>query len=70
MRVVSSKVAAKAIHVTTLAKYKRRYGANAKKKEVVGIIMEVITTKTRTNCNAYCCYLLQGATSKRKTLDI
>lgn len=48
-RVLGSKVLAKAIYVTNLAKYKRRYSANVKKKKIVGIIVEVITTKARTN---------------------
>ena len=64
-RVVGSKVVTKAIHVTNLAECKRRYSANAKKKEVVGIVTKVITTKTRT------LKLLVPITwTKRKTLNI
>ena len=72
-RVVGSKVVAKAVHVTNLAECKRRYGANAKKKEVVGIITEVIATKTRTNRNAThiaATYYMGETTTKRKTLNI
>lgn len=50
-KVIGAKVLAKAIHVTCLAESTRRYGSNAKEKMVLGIVLEVIMTKTANNRN-------------------
>jgi hypothetical protein len=48
-RTIGARVIAKAIHVTNLAECKRRYGSNAKTKEIWGTVVEVRTAPTTTN---------------------
>ena len=49
MKVVGSRVSAKAIHVTNNAECARRYGANRKMNVLVGTVVEVISTQNNPN---------------------
>ena len=46
---IGAKVIAKAVHVTNLAECTRRFGSNAKTKEIFGTVIEVRTAPTATN---------------------
>ena len=66
-RVIGSKVLAKAMHVTNLVEYMRRYGSNTRKKELTGIAVELIRVRPIKYCNSTCfvvAYSMRAATSR------
>ena len=72
-RKVGERVFAKACHVTSLAECAHRYGARAKSKEVPGVVIEVMTAKTknnRTNTYVLAEYSFGGGVTKRVKLNI
>ena len=73
-RIVSSKVEAKAYHVTNLAECSCRYGSNSKMKRVQGIVthVEVIknATTNRTTTFVMAAYDLGGTTIRPCRLNI
>jgi len=72
-RIVGRRVYAKAIHVTALAEYARRFGSRSKTKEVPGTVLECIDRKTKTNRQSTyvkAVYALGGGTLKTVELNI
>eukprot|EP00978_Attheya_sp_CCMP212_P002050 scaffold4223_cov60-Attheya_sp.AAC.1 len=72
-KVVGSRVYAKAKHVMALAECHRRYGARAKKKELPGVVVELIEERTKNNrVNNFVVadYMMGETITKRKKLNI
>ena len=72
-KIIGAKISALACHVTSLAECSRRYGSNAKRKRIEGVVkaVEGRQTKTgRTSCYIHGEFDLGGGMMKRNAIYI
>ena len=72
-KIIGAKISALAYHVTSLAECSRRYGSNAKRKRIEGVVkaVEGRQTKTgRTSCYIHGEFDLGGGMMKRNAIYI